>query len=149
MRHQSRVTHTQQRPKVYDRPGRKPAVEYEPDPVKLQASCELRGGTNVACQWIGTVFKDGVTQGALLRRLKLTEIKRMDFTGGFRPSLAYDGFLQAADEGFECCLCTVDNRVWWKNKKDAIRHLRKFHFGLADRCATWFVPRTGVYFEVF
>ena len=144
MRHQSRVTHTRQRPKLYDRPGRKPAAEYEPDPVKLQASCELSGGTNFACQWISTVFKDGVTQEALLRRLKLTEIKGMDFTGGFRPSLAYDGFLQAAGDGFECCLCTADNRAWWKNKKDAIRHLRKFHFGLADRCATWYVSYRSV-----
>ena len=112
---------------------------YEPDPIKLQASCRVRGGADFACQWIITVFKDGVTQQALLRRLKLTEIKRMDFPGGFKPSLAYDGFLQGADDGFECCLCTVDNRVWWKNKKDAIRHLRKFHFGLADRCDTWYV----------
>ena len=81
---------------------------------------------------------------ALLRRLELAEIERLHFTGGFTPSLAYDGFLQAADDGFECCLCTVDNRVWWKNKKDAIRHLRKFHFGLAERCATWYVLCLGL-----
>jgi len=63
----------------------------------------------------------------------------MNFAGGFEPSLAYDGFLQKADDGFECCLCTVDKRAWWKNKKDAIRHLRKFHFGLAVQCDTWCV----------
>ena len=112
---------------------------YEPDPIKLQALCRVRGSTDFACQRIITVFKDGVTKEALVRRLKLTEIKRMDFTGGFKPSLAYDGFLQGVGDGFECCLCTVDNRVWWKYKKDAIRHLRKFHFGLADRCITWYV----------
>jgi len=74
---------------------------------------------------------------ALLRRLELTEIESMDFGGGFEPCLAYDGFLQMADDGFECCLCTVGKRVWWKNKKDAVRHFRKFHFGFADQCITW------------
>ena len=125
--------------RVYARPEKRPAATYEPDPSKLRASCELCGGTDFACQWISTVFKDGVTQGALLRRLTLTEIERMNFPGGFTPSFAYDGFFQGIDNGFECCLCPVDNRVRWKNKKDAVRHLRKFHFGLADLCATWYV----------
>lgn len=105
--------------------------------MELQAACRRRGGADFACQWISRVFKDGVTLEALVRRLKLTEIEGMNFPGGFQPSLAYDGFLQKADEGFECCLCPFDKRTWWKNKKDAVRHLRKFHFGLADRCGTW------------
>jgi len=63
----------------------------------------------------------------------------MEFPGGFEPSLAYDGFLQKSDDGFECCLCTIDKRTWWKNKKDSVRHLRKFHFGLANQCGTWWV----------
>jgi len=33
------------------------------------------------------------SRGALVRRLKLTEIERMNFPGGFEPCLAYDGFL--------------------------------------------------------
>ena len=125
--------------RVYYRPGKKSAAEYEPDPVKLRASWQRRGGTDFACQWILTVFRDGVTLDALIRRLKLTEIEGMNFAGGFEPCLAYDGFLGKADDGFECCLCTVRERVWWKNKKDAVRHLRKFHFGLADQCSAWYV----------
>ena len=125
--------------RVYDRPGKKRAAEYEPDPRKLQVSCERRGGTDFACQWIPTAFKDGVTLEALLRPLELTEIASISFPGGFELSLAYDGFLQKADDGFECCLCTVSKRVRWKNKKDTVRHLRKFHFGLADQCSTWCV----------
>jgi len=85
------------------------------------------------------VFKDGVDLGALVRRLTLAEIEGWNFPGGFEPCLAYDGFLQKAEDDFECCLCMVGKRVWWKNKKDAIRHFRKFHFGLADRCDTWCV----------
>jgi len=139
VRHRPRGIRVQQRSKckVYDRPGKKPAEEYEPDPLRLQATCRRRGGTDFACRWISTIFKDGVTLEALVRPLKLTEIERMKFPGGFKPSLAYDGFLQEADDVFECCLCTVDMRASWKNKKDAIRHLRKFHLGLADQCDTW------------
>ena len=140
-RHQPLIAHERQKSfrKVYDQPGKKPAAEYEPDPIKLEALCRVRGGTDSACQWIPRVFKDGVTLGALLRRLKLTEIESMNLQGSFKPCLAYDGFLQMAEDGFECCLCTVGKRIWWKNKKDAVRHLRKFHFGLADQCITWYV----------
>ena len=140
-RNQPRIVRERQKSirKVYDRPGKKPAAEYEPDPIKLEALCRLRGGMEFACQWIPRVFNSGVTLGALLRRLKLTEIESMNFQGGFAPCLAYDGFLQTTEDGFECCLCKVGKRVWWKNKKDAVRHLRKFHFGLADQCITWCV----------
>ena len=131
---QLRIVHTRQKSarRVYDRPGKKPATEFEPDPLKLQASCEQRGGTDFACQWIPVIFKDSATLGAFVRRLKLTEVERMNFPGGFEPCLAYDGLLEKADNGFESCLCTVGKRVWWKNKKDAVRHLRKFHFGLTE-----------------
>lgn len=141
VRRQPPVVHSQGRSKcrVYDRPGKKPAAEYEPDPLKLQTLCQLRGGTDFACQWIPTVFKNGVTLEALIRPLEFTEIESMNFPGGFAPSLAYDGFLKKAGDGVECCLCAVDRRTWWKNKKDAVRHLRKFHFGLADQCGTWCV----------
>lgn len=33
----------------------------------------------------------------------------------------------------------VGKRIWWENKKAAVRHFLKFHFGLADRCAAWWV----------
>jgi len=62
----------------------------------------------------------------------------MNLCGGFEPSLAYEGFLQVAEGRFECCLCTVGKRVMWRHK-DAVRHFRKFHFGLADQCITWYV----------
>ena len=131
------------RQRVFDRPGRKPAAEYESDPLKLRASCQGRGGTDFACEWILIVFKDLVALVALTRCLKLTEIEGVDFPGGFELCVAYDGFLEKIDDNFECCLCAVGERVWWKNKKDAVRHLRKFHFGLADQCMTWYVIWVG------
>jgi hypothetical protein len=139
VRRQRRAVRTRQRsnPRLYDRPGKKPAAEYEPDPLKAQASCRRRGGADFACQWITTIFNNPVTLDALVRPLELAEIESMNFPGGFEPFLAYHGFIQKYDGGFECCLCTVGKRTWWKNKKDAVRHLRKFHFGLADQCGTW------------
>ena len=141
VRSQPQIVRARQRStrRVLDQPGKKPAAEYEPDPIELQASCQRRGGADFACEWIPIVFKDGVTLDALVRRLKLTEIESMNFSGGFEPYRAYDGFLETADDGFECCLCKISKRAWWKHKKDAVRHLRKFHFGLADRCSAWYV----------
>ena len=146
VRRHPRVVRTRQRParRVYDRPGKRPAAEYEPDPIKLRASCARRGGTDFACEWVPIVFKDGVTLEALVRRLTLTEIEAMNFPGGFEPYRAYDGFLETADDGFECGLCVVGKRVWWQHKKDAVRHLRKFHFGLADLCTMWYVIKCAL-----
>lgn len=143
--YQSQISRACQRQnqRVYDRPGKKPAAKYEPDPIKLQASCYLLGGTDYACQWITTIFNNLVTLRALVRPLELTEIASMNFPGGFEPFLAYHGFIQASSNGFECCLCMIGKRTWWRNKKDAVRHLRKFHFGLADRCDVWYVLGVG------
>jgi len=77
---------------VYYRPGKKPAAEYEPDPLKLQTSCEQRDSTDSAFQWILKILKDSITLEALVRRVKLTEIERMNLPGGFEPCLACDGF---------------------------------------------------------
>ena len=46
----------------------------------------------------------------------------MDFPGGFEPSLAYRGFVQMVEEVFSCCLCAVDKKASWKNRKDPARH---------------------------
>jgi hypothetical protein len=131
---------------VYDRPGRRPAAQYEPDPVKLQASCRLHGGTDFACQWVVKVFKYGVTLDALVRPLTLMEIENTcTLQAASSPLWHMMAFYKRPIvDGFECCLCMVDKRTWWKHKKDAIRHLRKFHFGLGNRCDTWCVLKAFI-----
>ena len=79
----------------------------------------------------------GVTTEALFRLLKRKEIESMNFPGGFEPHQAYDRFISKVGERYECGLCKEGNETRWKNKKDAPRHLRKFHFGLADVCKDW------------
>ena len=121
----------------YDRPGKKRASHFQPDPFKLEESCRRAGGSAFAVDWIISTFKYGVTIEALLRVLERKEIDEMNFPGGFEPHQAYDGFISKVGGRYECRLCKEGNRTRWKNKKDAPRHLRKFHFGLADVCKNW------------
>ena len=87
------------------------------------------------------VFRHDVSLDALVRRLDFTEVERADWgiINGFELRQAYDGFLAKIGHHFECGLCKKKKRTHWVHKKDAIRHLRKFHFGLADRCRMWCV----------
>jgi len=126
------------RPRRY-RPGKEPAAEFEPNPAKLRDSCERDGGNAFAVAWTLVVFNHGVTKEALIRTLERSEIGRMNFPGGFEPRQAYDGFISKIGDHYECGLCNEAKRPCWKNKKDAPRHLRKFHFGLGDPCGTWCV----------
>lgn len=92
--------------------------------------------------WVLVVFKHGVTKDALFRALGREEIDQagVDAPGGFELGKAYDGFLAKIGDRYGCGLCKEGRRTYWKHKKDAPRHLRKFHFGLADICTTWCVP---------
>jgi hypothetical protein len=127
--------------RVYDRPGKKPAAQFQPDPLKLEETCRQTEGSAFAVDWIISTFKYGVSTEALLRVLGRTEIDKMNFPGGFEPHQAYDGFISKVGKRYECGLCREGKRTQWKNKKDAPRHLRKFHFGLADVCEHWCVKR--------
>ena len=122
---------------VFDRPGKRPPAEYEADPVALKSRCEWRGGKSFATAWIERAFRRGVNVEALVRRLTQSDIEEMNVRGGFAPAQAYDGFLEKEGTRFACGLCHESKRVSWKNKKDAVPHLRKFHFGLADHCGVW------------
>jgi len=120
---------------VFDRPGKKVAAGYEPDPDELRTRCQQQGGKDFAVAWVSEIFVNGVTVDALLRLLTMVEVNALSLRlPGFNPAQGYDGFLKSVNERFECGLCPDDRRVHWKNKKDAVPHLRKFHFGLADRC---------------
>jgi len=121
----------------YDRPGKKPAAPFQPDPLTLEEFCRRAGGSTFALNWIISTFKYGVTTEALFRVLKRTGIDEMHFSGGFEPHQAYDGFISKVGGRYEYGLCKEGNKTRWKNKKDAPRHLRKFHFSLADVCVDW------------
>ena len=137
MRPNRRASHRYER-SVYDRPGKKAAAEHEPDPEELRKRCWQQGGKEFAVTWLSEGFVDGVTVDALRRPLTMLEVGAMTLRlPGFKPAQGYDGFLERVNDRFECGLCPDKERMHWKNKKDAVPHLRKFHFGLADRCIDW------------
>ena len=123
--------------RVYDKPGYKPAVAYEGDLPRLQELSRQRGGEDFAIAWIPKAFPKGVTEKALGRVLSEDEINGVYHDHGFHLSQAYDGFLEKVDDRFECGLCAEEKRANWGNKKDAIRHFQKFHFGIGQTCGTW------------
>ena len=123
--------------RVYDKPGNKPAVAYQPDLPTLQELSRQRGGQDFAVAWILKAFTKGVTTKELNRALSEDEINAVDHDHGFRLSRAYDGYLEKVENRFECGLCAEEKRANWKNKKDAIRHFQKFHFGIGQTCGMW------------
>jgi len=123
--------------RVYDKPGKKPAVSYESNPTRLQELARQRGGQDFAIAWIPTTFMNGATADALIRTLSEEEINTVNHDRGFCLSQAYDGFLEKVEDRFECGLCPEEKRANWKNKKDAVRHFKKFHFGIGETCGTW------------
>jgi len=122
--------------RIYDKPGNKPAAPYEPDIPRLQVLSRQRGGQAFAITWIQKAFAKGMTADALRRTLSDDEINAVDHDYGFRLSQAYDGFLEKVEDRFECGLCAEEKKANWKNKKDAIRHFHKFHFGIGETCGT-------------
>ena len=125
----------------YDSPGKKRAADPERDPIRLHDNiCKQCGDSNFATDWILIVFKYGVTIDVLSRILTSQEITAMNFAGGFEPRRVYDGFVTKVGDYYECGLCPEGKMTYWKAKKSAPRHLRKFHFGLADVCEPWYAP---------
>ena len=123
--------------RVYDKPGKKPAVNCEPNLLKLQNLFRQQGGQNFAITWLAKVFTNGVTPDALTRTLSAGEVDAADYDHGFQLTQAYDGLLEQVGDRFGCGLCPEETRSNWKNKKDSLRHLKKFHFGIGENCGTW------------
>ena len=123
--------------RIYDRPGRKPAVAGEPNPLRLLELSRQRGGEDFAIIWIAKAFPNGVTPDALTRTLSEEEVNAVDYDHGFRLAQAYDGFLEKVEDRFGCGLCPEENRANWKNKKDSVRHFQKFHSGIGEACGMW------------
>ena len=123
--------------RVYNKPGKKHAVDCEQNISILQEISRQRGGQDFAITWIAKAFVNGVTTNALTRTLSREEANAVNYDHGFRLSRAYDGLLEKVEDRFGCGLCPEENRANWKNKKDSIRHFQKFHFGIGETCGVW------------
>ena len=123
--------------RIYDKPGKKPAIDCEPNLLRLQELSRQRGGQDFAVTWIAKAFTNGVAPYALTRTLSGEEVNSVEYDHGFRLSQAYDGLLEKVEDRFGCGLCPKENRANWKNKKDSVRHFQKFHFGIGETCGMW------------
>ena len=123
----------------YRRPQKKqPPVEFEPNIKKLQSRCRAAGADDQAVLLIGRVFVNEVKLSCLTRKLSSKELASHQF--GSESGQVYGGFLRAEREGrYTCRLCPWNTDMSWKHKRDALRHLRRDHFGLAEKCNEWCV----------
>ena len=128
---------TSPRPLRYRRAQKKqPAVDFEPDVQKLQHRCRAPGVDEQAVRLIAKVFVDEVKLSSLTRKLSAKEFASHQY--GTESGQVYVGFLRAErDARYTCRLCPRNTDMSWKHKRDVLRHLRREHFGLADKCQDW------------
>ena len=107
--------------------------------MQVQARCTVGGGEPAAIGLLPVVFVEGISQKALTRQL--TRSEACDYHDG-RAGQVYRILLRADENRrFHCRLCTIGaNEGGWKHARDALRHLKRDHFGLGTRCDRWSVP---------
>ena len=116
-------------------------VGHEGDIMLLQQRCRRQGAGEDVIGFIPKIFASGVNLEALTRPLTDWEVETLEF--GVRAGKVYTAFLAPTNEEegvpprYACRLCHRDQA--WKHSKDALRHLRRDHFGLADVCKNWCV----------
>jgi hypothetical protein len=116
-------------------------VTYEGSLLRLQQRCRRQGADEGAIGLLGKVFANEVSLEALTRQLTDAEVERREF--GVETGSVYIALLETTNEEegvvarYVCRLCHSDQT--WKHSRDALRHLRRDHFGLADDCDQWYV----------
>jgi hypothetical protein len=135
--------HPYQRPSANYGRRKSPTVTHEPDVSKLQARCLHEGGDPKVVELLPRVFCDGVTLDALMRLQTRNEVAQEVF--GVEPGPVYLAFLEKQKDGesiagrYCCLLCPRDAGLWWRHHRDALRHLKKEHFGTGHSCHEWCV----------
>jgi len=133
----SRVT-THPYTRVSFRKKTRPAADYTPDLTLVQAHCIADGGDPAAISLLQTVFADAISTDALTRYMTRDEARKYNHGA---PGQMYRVLLRVDDEKrFRCRLCASDtDGGGWEYAKDALRHLKRDHFGLGTRCDRWSV----------
>jgi len=116
----------------------RPAATFDASVIQVQARCASAGGDPAAIELLPAIFVDGITQKALTR--PLTSSEAFDYYGG-RTGQVYRILLRVdEDKRFYCRLCAIgDDEGGWEHAKDALRHLKRDHFGLGMQCDRWSV----------
>jgi len=121
----------------------RPAATFDANVIQVQARCSGAGGDPAVIGLLPAVFVGGITQKALIRPLTSSEAR--DYHGG-RTGQVYRILLRVnEDKRFYCRLCAIgDDEGGWKHAKDALRHLKRDHFGLGMQCDRW-----SVFFSIY
>jgi hypothetical protein len=117
----------------------RPAAAFDANVIQVQARCAGAGGDPAAIEILAAIFVEGITQKALTRQLTSSEAR--DYHGS-RPGQVYRVLLRVDEEEkrFHCRLCAIGaDEGGWKHAKDALRHLKRDHFGLGTQCDRWSV----------
>jgi hypothetical protein len=116
----------------------RPAADYTPNVELVQARCIADGGDPEAVCILPAIFADGISIGALTRCMTRDEARK--YNHGARGQM-FRVFLHVDEKNrSHCRLCAADaDEGGWKNAKDALRHLKRDHFGLGTRCDRWSV----------
>jgi hypothetical protein len=117
----------------------RPAATFDANIIQVQARCAGAGGDPAAIELLPVIFVEGITQEALTRQL--TSSEAYDYHGG-RTGQVYRVLLRVDNEEkrFHCRLCAIGaDEGGWKHAKDALRHLKRDHFGLGTPCDRWSV----------
>jgi len=122
----------------------RPAATFEANVIQAQARCAGAGGDPAAIELLPAIFVEGITGKALTR--PLTRSEAFEYHGG-RTGQVYRVLLRVNEEDkrFYCRLCAIgDDDGGWKHAKDALRHLKRDHFGLGTQCDHW-----SVFFSIY
>jgi hypothetical protein len=132
---------------------RLPAADYEANIPRLQERLKREGANPDAVALIQKIFCSGVALDALTRRRTREEAAMEAFGKGAGP--VYLAFLETVEPGkkdngtrYRCRLCPNNGEDGtWKHHRDVLRHLRKEHFGLGDKCPRWYVDSHSIIFR--
>jgi hypothetical protein len=116
----------------------RPAADYTPIVELVQARCVVDGGDPAAIGLLRSIFSGGISVNALTRRMTRDEAREYNCGA---PGEMFRGLLRNdEDKRFRCRLCAVGaDEGGWKQARDALRHLKRDHFGLGVRCHQWSV----------
>ena len=120
---------------TYRKTPRPPAI-YSSDIQVVVERCRAGGGEESVIGLLPDIFSDGISEKALIRKMTREEARKYNAAA---PTQVYRRFLRE-DEAmrFHCRLCSVgDDGCGWKNPRDALRHLKRDHFGLGHTCTQW------------
>ena len=116
----------------------RPAADYTPNLELVEAQCIADGGDPAAINLLQIPFADGISTEGLTRRMTRDEARKYNQGAS---SQVFRMFLRVDEENrFRCRLFAVGtDEEGWKQAKDALRHLKRDHFGLAIGCDRWSV----------